>query len=89
MKINFSVFFSCFLIANEASDGMTIDNQGNVYFTTRMEVLILDKKGRKLGAIDMPEKASNVCFAGKERDVLFITAHASVYRIKTKVRGAQ
>jgi len=89
MKINFSVFFSYFLIANEASDGMTIDSKGNVYFTTRMEVLILDKKGRKVGAIDMPEKASNVCFAGHERNILFITAHTSVYKIKTRVRGAQ
>jgi gluconolactonase len=54
-----------------------------------MEVLILNKKGRKLGAIEMPEKASNVCFAGEKRDVLFITAHTSVYSIRTLVRGVQ
>lgn len=77
------------LFANEASDGMTIDNEGNLYLTTRMEVLILNKKGRKLGAIEMPEKASNVCFAGEKRDVLFITAHTSVYSIRTLVRGVQ
>ncbi len=75
------------LFAEEGSDGMTIDNQGNVYFTTRSVVLIIDKDGNKVGEIEVPEKPSNVTFAGKNRDILFITAQTSIYRIDTKVKG--
>jgi gluconolactonase len=76
------------LFAEYGSDGMTIDNQGNVYFTTGPVVLVIDKNGKKVGEIQVPENPANVCFGGKDRDVLFITARTSVYRIKMKVRGA-
>lgn len=74
--------------ASEGSDGMTIDNHGNVYFTTGPFVKIIDKKGNKVGEIRVPENPANICFGGKDRDVLFITARTSVYRINTKVKGA-
>ena len=77
------------IFAKHGSDGMTIDNQGNVYFTTGPTVLIIDKFGNKAGEIVIPENPANVCFGGKNRDVLFITARTSVYRISTKVKGVQ
>jgi len=77
------------LFANEGSDGMTIDNRGNIYLTTRMEVLILNKRGEKTGKIDIPEKPSNCCFGGKNRNILFITAGTSIYKIETKVKGVK
>lgn len=74
--------------APEGSDGMTIDNKGNIYLTNKA-VSVFNKKGEKLGEIEIPERPANICFGGKDRNILFITARKSVYKIKTKVRGVQ
>ena len=74
------------LFAPEGSDGMTIDNQGNVYLSNRF-VSVFDKAGMKIAAIEIPEMPSNLCFGGKKRNILFITARTSVYTLKMKVKG--
>lgn len=76
------------LFAPEGSDGMTIDNQGNVYLTTN-EVAVYNKKGRKIETIDVPERPANVCFGGENRQRLFITARTSLYSIRMQVKGAE
>lgn len=72
--------------APEGSDGMTIDNEGNVYLTNKF-VSVFDKTGKKIATIEVPEQPSNICFGGKKRNILFITACTSVYTIKMKVKG--
>ena len=72
--------------APEGSDGMTIDKQGNVYLTNKA-VSVLDPTGKKIAAIEVPETPSNVCFGGKKRNILFITARTSVYTLKMKMKG--
>jgi gluconolactonase len=72
--------------APEGSDGMSIDNQGNVYLTNKT-VSVFDKNGKKIASIEVPETPSNVCFGGKKRNILFITARTSVYTLKMKVKG--
>lgn len=72
--------------APEGSDGMTIDNQGNVYLSNKF-VSVFDKTGKKIAAIEVPEMPSNVCFGGKKRNILFITARTSVYTLEMKVKG--
>jgi len=72
--------------APEGSDGMTIDNKGNVYLTNKT-VSVFDKTGKKIAAIAVPEMPSNICFGGKKRNILFITARTSVYTLKMKVKG--
>jgi gluconolactonase len=70
------------------SDGMTIDEKGNIYITGN-GVTVFDKSGKELGNIPVPEKwTANVCFGDKDRKSLFITASNGLYRIKMKVRGA-
>ena len=45
--------------------------------------------GQQIAYFPIPENwTSNVCFGGKERDVLFITASKSVYTLKMLVHGA-
>jgi len=40
--------------------------------------------------IPVPEKwTANICFGGKNKDILFITASKSVYIIQTKVKGVE
>lgn len=74
------------LFAPEGSDGMTIDTQGNVYLTNQT-VSVFNKSGKKIASIEVPEQPSNVCFGGKKRNVLFITARTSVYTLKMKTKG--
>lgn len=72
----------------EGSDGMTIDEAGNVYLTGR-GVLVFDKAGKKLTTIPVPEGwTANVCFGGKAMDTLFITASKGLYAIKLNAKGA-
>lgn len=72
--------------APEGSDGMTIDNLGNVYLTSKT-VSVYNPQGENIARIEVPEQPSNVCFGGKKRNILFITARTSVYTLKMKVKG--
>ncbi len=77
------------LFCELGSDGMTIDNEGNIYLTGR-GVTVFDKAGKQIEQIPVPEGwTANVTFGGKDRDLLFITASKSVYGLKMRVKGAQ
>lgn len=77
------------LFADEASDGMTIDEKGNIYLTGN-GVNIYNPAGEKIEHIDVPEKwTANICFGGKDKNVLFITASKSVYIIQAQVKGVE
>ncbi|HEX5397784.1 MAG TPA: SMP-30/gluconolactonase/LRE family protein [Verrucomicrobiae bacterium] len=76
------------LICNSGSDGMTIDEDGNLYLTGR-GVTVFDKTGKQIEHIDVPESwTANVCFGGPDRKTLFITASTSLYSIRMNVKGA-
>ncbi len=75
------------LFCEMGSDGMTIDNEGNVYLTGR-GVSVFDSKGNKIEQIDVAEPwTANVCFGGKDRGTLFITASKGLYGIRMRVKG--
>ena len=77
------------VFANMGSDGMTIDDRGNIYLTGD-GVTVFDKNGQQIAHFPIPEDwTANVCFGGKERDVLFITASKSVYTLKMLVHGVK
>jgi gluconolactonase len=76
------------LFCEMGSDGMTIDTNGNIYLTGK-GVTIFDKTGKKAENISVPENwTANVCFGGKNRDTLFVTASKGLYMIKTQMKGA-
>ena len=75
------------LFADMGSDGMTLDNQGNVYLTGD-GVTVFDKNGTQIKHIAIPEKwTANVTFGGPNQDILFITAMDSVYTLEMAVNG--
>lgn len=77
------------LFAPMGSDGMTLDNQGNLYLTGR-GVTIYNKEGVKLGNIPVPSNwVGNICFGGKDRKTLFITASESIYTLQMQVKGVE
>lgn len=74
------------LIAPQGSDGMTLDEKGNLYLT-RGAVEVYSSTGKKIASIKTPEGPANVCFGGKDRRTLFITARTGFYSIRMAVRG--
>lgn len=77
------------LILKQGSDGMTLDSNGNIYITGK-GVDIYKPNGEKIGHINVPENwCGNICFGGKIKDVLFITASKSLYSIKTNAKGVE
>ncbi|KAA8483663.1 gluconolactonase [Arcticibacter tournemirensis] len=76
------------LFAEMGSDGMTIDNQGNLYLTGN-GVTVFNKDGVRIKHIPVPAKwTANVCFGGENNDWLFITASDKLFKIKMQVKAA-
>jgi gluconolactonase len=72
--------------APKGSDGMTIDHKGNVYLTSG-KVWVYDPNGKLIQEIEFPESPANICFGGKKRNTLFVTARKGVYTLKMNVKG--
>ena len=69
------------------SDGMTIDQRGNVYLTGK-GVTVFDRQGNQIEHIDIAEPwTANVCFGGHDRKTLFITASKCLYSLRMQVKG--
>jgi len=75
------------LFVSIGSDGMTIDDQGNVYLTDANGVLVYNASGMLIETISVTNP-TNVCFGGVDGQTLFITARTSVYAIQMRVKGA-
>src|SRR5690606_23622401 len=61
------------LFTELGSDGMTIDESGNIYLTGK-GVTIFNPQGKQIAHIEVPEPwTANVCFGGKDLKTLFIT----------------
>lgn len=76
------------LFCEMESDGMTIDSEGNVYLTNK-GVHVFDPSGKHIAHIEVPEPwTGNVCFGGKDRKTLFITASKGLYAMPMTVSGA-
>jgi len=77
------------LFCSKGSDGMTLDEKGNVYLTGN-GVTVFNASGRKVAYIPVPEKwVGNLCFGGADRKTLFITASTGIYTIPMVVGGVE
>ncbi len=75
------------LICDMGSDGMTIDEKGNLYLTGR-GVMIYNQSGEQIEHIPVPESwTANVSFGGPDHKTLFITASRGLYSIRMQVKG--
>jgi len=76
------------LFCSMGSDGMTIDNRGNIYLTGD-GVTVFNLRGQQIEHIAVPAGwTANVTFGGRERQTLFITAQNSLYSLRMQVKGA-
>jgi len=77
------------LFVKQLADGITLDNRGNLYCAGD-GVTVYNKDGQQIAHIDVPEKwTANLCFGGKDKDILYITASKSFYAIPTLVKGVE
>jgi len=76
------------LFCAQGSDGMTIDEKGDLYLTGQ-GVTVFDRAGQQIEHIDVPEPwTANVSFGGTNHQTLFITASKSLYALQLSVKGA-
>jgi gluconolactonase len=70
------------------SDGMTLDEEGNLYLTGK-GVHVFDKTGKEVDVFEVKEPwTANVSFGGADHKTLFITASEGLYSIRLRVKGA-
>jgi len=72
-----------------AADGMRVDRDGRLYVTTKMGIQVCDQIGRVNAIIPTPNgKVTNLCFGGKDFNILYAVCGENVYSRKVKVHGA-
>ncbi len=70
------------------SDGMTLDQHGNVYLTSGT-VKVFSPEGRQIADLKFPERPANVVFGGKNLKTLYVTARTGFYSLDMAVTGAK
>lgn len=72
-----------------AADGIRLDSQGNIWSSAADGVHCISPSGTLLGKILVPELVSNICFGGRAKHELYITATTSIYRVTLNRTGIQ
>lgn len=76
------------------ADGIRADTDGNIWAGAGWAgagfdgVHVFAPDGERIGVILLPEICSNLCFGGKARNRLFMTASQSLYSVYVNARGA-
>jgi gluconolactonase len=76
------------------ADGIRCDVDGNVWASAGWAgagfdgVHVFAPDGARIGQIRLPEICSNVCFGGRKRNRLFMTASQSLYAVYVETQGA-
>ena len=71
------------------ADGFRIDVHGNLWSSAADGVHCISPSGELMGKIFVPELVSNICFGGRAKHQLYITATTSLYRITLATNGIQ
>ena len=71
------------------ADGMTIDQEGNVYCAGATAVWVWDAAGHLLETIECPTRPINATFGGDDRKTLFITCFDGVYALPMSTSGVR
>jgi gluconolactonase len=71
------------------ADGIRVDRDGNLWSSAGDGVHCIAPDGKLLGKILVPEVVSNICFGGRAKHRLFITATTSLYSVILNRTGVQ
>ena len=81
-------------MAAGGADGIRADVDGNIWASSGWVgagydgVHTFAPNSDRIGQIRLPEICSNVCFGGRKRNRLFMTASQSLYAVYTNATGA-
>ena len=76
------------------ADGIRADRDGNIWIGAGWVgagydgVHVVSPEGQRIGMIRLPEICSNLCFGGRKRNRLFMTAGQSLYTVYVEAQGA-
>ena len=66
---------------------MKVDTEGRLWTTGAGGISVHGADGKYLGVFELEEHAANLTFGGPDFSTLYLTAHTSVYRVETAIRG--
>jgi gluconolactonase len=73
------------VFAKRLSDGMTLDERGNLYLTDWEGIAVYNPEGKEIEFIPVPEQPANVAFGGKDGKTLYVAARTGLYSIRMTV----
>ena len=76
-------------VAAGCADGIRVDSDGNLWSSAGDGVHCIAPDGHLMGRILVPEVVSNICFGGRAKHRLFITATTSLYSVILNRGGVQ
>jgi gluconolactonase len=75
------------LFTGTGSDGVAVDDAGNVYLTRNGRIHVFKPNGDAWGTLQIPKNPTNAAFGGADRKTLYISAQSSIYSVTLKVPG--
>jgi len=75
------------LFAGHGSDGLALDERGNLYLTLGNTITVFSAQGDHLDTLQFPLAPANMTFGGVGRDTLFVTARSSLFALQMNVKG--
>jgi len=70
--------------AGRGLGGITVDKRSNVYLCSPAGVTILSPDGGRLGAMQLPEPATNLTWGDDDCRTLYLTTTTSIYRTRLR-----
>jgi len=73
-------------VADGWTDGMKIDEKGNIFVISGGDIHLYSKEGEKLGELLLPGVCRNFCFGGEDLSQFFFITD-TLYRVQTNTKG--
>jgi len=70
-------------------DGMRLDVNGNLYVGALDGIQVFNPAGKLIGKMLLPRQTANMCFGGKDNNILFITSSDAVWAVRLNTKGAK
>lgn len=69
------------ILIEQNADGITTDQQGNLWLCTDEGIMIVSSLGVRIALIPLPDSPANLTWGGTDNEKLFITARSNIYLI--------
>ena len=70
-------------IAQRGEYSTAVDSEGNLYIADG-QIFVYDKNYREIRRISVEERPISIVFGGKDKNILFVTTHSSLYAVRIR-----